>query len=104
MLTFHSYVAVYQRVIIFDRSMFQNMVFICLYFDQSPGNVGVDPTISIHVLVEEFVIPPETALSNFTHLLVYASSPLAEQTTPASSSAKQRTCSAGRSWGVVLPQ
>ncbi|CAL1130808.1 unnamed protein product [Cladocopium goreaui] len=32
----------------------------------------------------EFVIPPETALSNFTHLLVYASSPLAEQTTPAS--------------------
>lgn len=33
---------------------------------------------------KELVIPPETPLLNFTHLLVYASSSLAEQTTPAS--------------------
>ena len=36
------------------------------------------------VFSKELVIPPETPLLNFTHLLVYASSSLAEQTTPAS--------------------
>ncbi|CAJ1389093.1 unnamed protein product [Effrenium voratum] len=35
---------------------------------------------------KEFLIPPETALGNFTHFLVYLHSALAEQTTPSSSS------------------
>ncbi|CAK9114761.1 unnamed protein product [Durusdinium trenchii] len=38
----------------------------------------------VSVGITELVIPPETPLENFTHILIYLTSSLAEQTTPAS--------------------